>query len=1114
MIKKILLLCTVIVITMLSAFSQNKKVLVFSKTAGYRHSSIEPGQTFFKKIASAEHLDFTFSENAGDINEENLKNYSAVVFLNTTGNILDDRQQSDFERYIQAGGGFMGIHAAADTEYDWPWYNKLVGGWFMSHPGGEVSNIQNGKMTVHDQSHPATKHLPATFNREDEFYDFRSFQKEALKVLISVDENSYKQGKMGDFHPMAWHQEFDGGKVFYTNFGHVHSTFETEEPMQKHMLEGLKSVLADKLDYTKSYSKRAPEENRFVKTVLAHNLNEPTELAAMPNGKVILVERRGDVKVWMPEKEEFKKAASMDVFSTYEYGLMGLGLDPNFGRNNWVYIYYTPNTDAHNEQYLSRFTYNQKEDELDLSSEKVLLKVKIKGNECCHTGGSIDWDSKGNLYLSTGDDTNPFASDGFAPIDFRDGREGWDALSTSGNTNDLRGKILRIKPTNDGSYVIPQGNLYAEGTPNTRPEIFVMGCRNPYRISVDKKTDRLYWGDVGPDAGKTIEGRGTEGLVEFNQTTEPGFFGWPIIVGNNRTYNRYNFETKESGTPYDALKPVNDSPHNTGLVNLPPARTAWMYYGYGASEDYPIFGKGGCNPMAGPVFNQEEYKLNENSFPTYFDNKLFLYEWIRDWIMVVTLDKNGKYSSMEPFMPSTKFNHPMDITFSQDGVMYLLEYGPKWSSPNEEASLTRIDYNANNRPPVAKATVDKAIGKAPLKATFSSEGSIDYDGDEFTYLWDFDGGTENSTSKNPIVTFKTPGEYNVTLSIKDTEGKIGKKSIIMKVGNEIPEVSISVTGNQSFYFDNSKINYKVAVKDPEDGSIGKGIKSEDVVVSIDYLEGYDKNGVTQGHQQSVANANGRRLISNSDCFACHTIDQKSIGPDYKSVANKYPLNNTNVNKLTTKIISGGGGIWGETAMAPHPDLSKSDAESMVRYILSINDKKTSLPTSGSYIPKAQESTKSGAYIIQATYLDKGGKIIGPQSGSLSRALMSPKMSAIEFDETEGTVEYDLPNIGKSIVATKDKSWVKYENIDLTDISNLKFSAYGLQGKTAGGTIEIRIGSIEGKLIGKAIIPEAIMSPIQVKLTKTKGINNLYLVFKNPSAEDKPLFSLSTLEFTK
>ena len=133
------------------------------------------------------------------------------------------------------------------------------------------------------------------------------------------------------------------------------------------------------------------------------------------------------------------------------------------------------------------------------------------------------------MFLSTGDDTNPFASDGYAPIDFREDREGWDALRTSGNTNDLRGKILRINPENDGTYTIPEGNLFPDGMEKTRPEIYVMGNRNPYRISVDKKTGFLYWGEIGPDAGKTSPDRGPEGFVEFNQARKPGIYGWPFL---------------------------------------------------------------------------------------------------------------------------------------------------------------------------------------------------------------------------------------------------------------------------------------------------------------------------------------------------------------------------------------------------------------------------------------------------------------------------------------------------------------------------------------------------------------------------------------------------------
>lgn len=1093
--------------------AQSKNVLVFSKTAGYRHSSIEAGIEFFKSIAEKENINFTFSENAEDINEENLKKMHAVVFLNTTGNILNDRQQPDFERYIQAGGGFMGVHAATDTEYEWPWYNRLIGAWFASHPGGAVSNVQKGKMTVEIKNHPSTKHLPATFERADEFYDFRSLQKDLIQTLITVDEKSYQQGKMGDFHPMSWYHEFDGGKVFYTNFGHVESTFQTETDMQKHFTEGLKSVLADKLDYSKARSQRAPEENRFIKTVLANNLFEPTEVVAMPNGKIMVVERRGDVKVWLPEKEEFKTVNHIDVFSSFEYGLMGVGLDPGFAFNNFVYLYYTPNTDAHKDQYLSRFVYDQAKDELKLDSEVIMLRVPVKKNECCHTGGSIDWDAAGNMYLSTGDDTNPHASDGFAPMDFQNGREGWDAMRSSANTNDLRGKILRIKPNRDGTYSIPQGNLYPPGTPNTRPEIFVMGCRNPYRIGVDKHTGYLYWGDIGPDAGKTKEDRGSEGFVEFNRTKEPGFYGWPIVVGNNQPYNHYNFETKVSGEKYDVKKPINDSPNNTGLKELPPAQAPFIYYGYGESKEFPLVGKGGCNPMAGPVYYSEDYKDNEFKFPSYFDGKFFAYEWIRDWIMLVSFDERGRYAGMEPFMPSTKFSHPMDITFSADGVMYMLEYGPQWFAQNKEAALSRITYNPGNRPAVVKVKADKIVGAAPMNVQLSSDGTLDYDGDALSYQWDFNGGVGNANEANPMVTFNKPGNYNVTLTVNDGQGHTSKESLSLEVGNEVPDVRLSVSGNQSFYLGQPTIKYEAKVTDKEDGSIGRGIKPEDVVVSINYLEGFDKNAVTFGHQRNMAFANGRRLIESNDCLACHSVDKKSIGPSYKDIANKYRLNRTNTNNLSEKIIKGGGGVWGETSMAAHPDLDIEAAQAMVRYILSVNnDQIKVLPNKGSYLAKEHEGKKSGAYVIQASYQDKGGEVIPSKTGSQTFALRSPLVDAGSYDKSEGVMKMDIPAIGEIVIA-RDKTWIAFEQLDLSGIKTIAVSAMGQKGQTQGGKLLFRAGSVNGKLLGTADVPESSTVPIDVKL---KGIppgkNDLYVVFESSDNGDKPLFGLKSLEF--
>src|SRR5690606_6122145 len=184
-----------------------------------------------------------------------------------------------------------------------------------------------------------------------------------------------------------------------------------------------------------------------------------------------------------------------------------------------------------------------------------------------------------NLYLSTGDNTNPHGSNGYSPSDERPGREAWDAQKSSANTNDLRGKIIRIKPQPDGSYTIPEGNLFPKGTAGTRPEIYTMGCRNPYRISVDQATGILYWGEIGPDAGEDGE-QGPRVYDEINQARKPGNYGWPYLVGDNKPYHEYDFATKKLGPLFNPDALQNPSPHNTGLKALPPAQKAMIWYPY------------------------------------------------------------------------------------------------------------------------------------------------------------------------------------------------------------------------------------------------------------------------------------------------------------------------------------------------------------------------------------------------------------------------------------------------------------------------------------------------------------------------------------------------------
>ena len=224
-----------------------------------------------------------------------------------------------------------------------------------------------------------------------------------------------------------------------------------------------------------------------------------------------------------------------------------------------------------------------------MASKKVLLEIPVQRNNCCHTGGSLTWDGSGNLFLSTGDNSSPRA-DPYAPIDERPGRSPWDAQKSAANTNDLRGKIIRIHPEANGTYTIPEGNLFPKGMAKTRPEIYTMGHRNPFRIAYDKKTNYLYWGEVGPDANKADEKRGPEAYDEVGQARKPGNYGWPYFVADNKAYYDYDYATKITGPLYDAAKPVNMSPNNTGLNELPPAQSAFIWYPYAESKEFPLGG--------------------------------------------------------------------------------------------------------------------------------------------------------------------------------------------------------------------------------------------------------------------------------------------------------------------------------------------------------------------------------------------------------------------------------------------------------------------------------------------------------------------------------------------
>jgi len=450
-----------------------------------------------------------------------------------------------------------------------------------------------------------------------------------------------------------------------------------------------------------------PAASDFHKTTLltSSTLDHPVHMAVAPDGRVFIGEMiTGNIQVYKPGQATPVLAGKVPTRFENEDGLLGVALPPDFATSQFFYVLATDPDKTNRSQVLWRYKVNG--DLLDNATKTEILRIPRWKNGVYHDGGGLWFDKKGNLWLSSGDDTWPADSHnaGYAPVYTPDA--GSDAQKSASNTNDLRGKISRIHPEaalTDGKwYTIPRGNFKeamgsfwtADELTKVRPEIYAMGMRNPYRFTVDDQTGWLLWGEVGPDADQSNANRGRSGHDEFNLAADPGYYGWPYCNGNQFAYNEVTYTSLSDpgtiGAKYDCSKLVNNSPNNTGVSKLPPARAPFIWYSVSNTTDFTQMGTGQETAMSGPMYRYDKNLKSATKFPPQYDGRLFIWDWTRLTHKLVDFTADGKLKTWYNF-PVSGMKSDIAAQYGPEGSLYVLQYSGSGYGDNN-AFLFRIDY--------------------------------------------------------------------------------------------------------------------------------------------------------------------------------------------------------------------------------------------------------------------------------------------------------------------------------------------------------------------------------------------------------------------------------------
>ena len=891
--------------------------------------------------------------------------------------------------------------------------------------------------------------------------------------------------------------------------------------------------------------------DQFQKVELMTEISNPVHIDVAPDGRIFILDRYGELLIYKPDLQTQLSAGTIPVFHGHEDGLIGIAFDPNFSVNQHLYLHYSPPDESVNR--VSRFTMNG--DQLLLNSEVMLLEWETQRTSCCHAGGDMDFDSQGNLYIATGDNTNHSL---YAPLD--ETNSDLSAEKSSSNTNDHRGKILRITPQPDGSYTIPPGNLFPGGIGGL-PEIYVMGARNPFQFFVDKEnTDWLFWGEVGPDANAD-GAEGPKGLDEINLTKNAGNYGWPYFSGKNQPYlNTY----ANPQFYFDPVTPVNLSQWNTGATNLPTAQPSWLEFFH---KSY----------LAGPRYYFDPSLNDSQRLPVQLDGAFFYFDFNTSRIWVVKMDADGNVLSNNQFAPTVfpveKFGF-IDMKIGLDGHLYILEYGAG-CCPYEVygGKLVRVDYvgETANLPPVVQLAADPTSGSLPLTVNFSSAGTYDPEGDPMTFSWDFQGdGKIDSKQQNPSFNYTSAGVYHATLTVNDGNSGITTKKITIHAGNNAATFSFNTPPDGGLMNWGDEVDFEVEVNDLQDGSTSAGgidCQQVNLTASVAYENqlhpyqslnqcqgtsainaismssintggsAYANNGVNFSNDQYV---DGGEIYTNGVSINGTEHDELYQTERYGNFTYEIPVLGTgnHLVRLHFAEIYYGVQVSGDqgdrifnVSIENTPVLSNFDILKQVapatalveEFSVSVNDGLATIEFSsikGDPKISAIEVISSNGfdiyggqdiyYQLTASYTDEGNLTAS------DHILLYPKRHEAEFAEivTEVTLigNSDPWGGGQSAIRVNHNSYVAFTGRNLTNISSVK---YRTSSAGVGGNIELRLDAPDGPLLSSTEVPASgswdNWQDQQSTLTPPSGKHDLYFVFKN-NPGDQNLFDLNYIEF--